>query len=161
MISYFNWNNRHAYHRSMFIFSTRFSNSRSFFTEINNMPINIIDQEIFNHSNIRFNFNLLRGFLCPNITLVDYSWSFSVILNSNREKSFLNISSRNNRIIISDSIFFNFNRWNYFLFNGRIIFKPLIPREINMSSKGFTEISYYLRVKSIFSAKNHEKHRYP
>ena len=28
MISYFNRNNRHAYHRSMFIFSTRFSISK-------------------------------------------------------------------------------------------------------------------------------------
>ena len=35
MFSNFNRNNRHAYHRSMFIFSTRFSNSSSFITEIN------------------------------------------------------------------------------------------------------------------------------
>ena len=53
MISYFNRNNRHAYNRSMFIFSTRFSNSSSFTIELNNMPINIIRQEIFNNSNIR------------------------------------------------------------------------------------------------------------
>src|SRR3954471_2353595 len=76
-----------------------------------------------------------------------------MILYSNRERWLLNISSRNDRIIISDSLFFNFNRCNYFYFNGRIIFKPLLLREINMSSKGFTERSYYLRVKPIFSAK--------
>ena len=33
-----------------------------------------------------------------------------------------------------------------------MIFKPLLLREINMSSKLFTKGSYYLRVKSIFSA---------
>src|SRR3954469_16405279 len=62
-----------------------------------------------------------------------------MILYSNRKRWFLNISGRNNRIIISDSLFFNFNRCNYFYFNGRIIFKPLLLREINMSSKRFTE----------------------
>ena len=76
-----------------------------------------------------------------------------MILYSNRERWFLNIRSGNNRNIISDSLFFNFNRFNYFYFNGGMIFKPLILREINMSSKLFTERSYYLRVKSIFSAK--------
>ena len=77
-----------------------------------------------------------------------------MIFYPNRKRRFLNISSRNNRIIISDSLFFNCNRCNYFYFNGRIIFKPLLLREINMSSKRFTERSYYLRVKSIFSAKS-------
>src|SRR3990170_6133343 len=81
-----------------------------------------------------------------------------MILYSNRERWFLNISSRNNRInIISDSLFFNFNRCNYFYFNGRIIFKPLLLREINMSSKRFTERSYYLRVKSIYLVLNSRK----
>ena len=69
-----------------------------------------------------------------------------MILYSNRERWFLNISSRNNRInIISDSLFFNFNGCNNFYFNGRIIFKPLLLREINVSSKRFTRSSYYLR----------------
>src|SRR3954468_3461901 len=76
-----------------------------------------------------------------------------MILYSKREGWFLNISSRNNRITISDSLFFNFNRCNYFYFYGRMIFKPLLLGEINISSKRFTERSYYLRVKSIFSAK--------
>src|SRR5215216_5258825 len=77
-----------------------------------------------------------------------------MILYSNRKRWFLNISSRNNRInIISNGFFFNFNRFYYFNFNGRMIFKPLLLREINMSSKRFIERSYYLGVKSIFSAK--------
>src|SRR3954465_8756549 len=76
-----------------------------------------------------------------------------MILYSNREMWFLNIRSRNNRIIISDSLFFNFNRCSYFYFYGRMIFKPLLLGEINISSKRFTERSYYLRVRSIFSAK--------
>src|SRR6187399_655323 len=77
-----------------------------------------------------------------------------MILYPNRERWFLNISGRNNRInIISDSLFFNFNRFNYFYFNRGVVFKPLPLGEINMSSKRFTERSYYLRVKSIFSAK--------
>src|SRR3954470_17409835 len=76
-----------------------------------------------------------------------------MILYSNRERWFLNISSRNNRIIIGDSLFFSFNRCSYFYFYGRMIFKPLLLREINMSSKIFTQRNYYLRVKSIFSAK--------
>src|SRR3954470_846555 len=153
MISYFNRNNRHAYHRSMFIFITRLSNSSSFTIELNNMPINIIRQEIFNNSNIRFYFNLLRRGISSNIAFTNNSWSFSMILHSNRERWFLNIRSRNNRIIISDSLFFYFNRCSYFYFYGRMIFKPLLLREINISSKRFIERSYYLRVKSIFSAK--------
>ena len=41
---------------------------------------------------------------CSSITLTNHSWSFSMILYSNRERWFLNISSRNNRInIISNS----------------------------------------------------------
>jgi hypothetical protein len=77
-----------------------------------------------------------------------------MFLYSNRERWFLNISSRNNRInIINNSFLFSFNRFYYFYFNGRMIIKPLLLREINMSSKRFTERSYYLRVKSIFSAK--------
>src|SRR3954465_12012990 len=76
-----------------------------------------------------------------------------MILYSNRERWFLNIRSRNNRIIMSDSLFFNFNRCSYFYFYGGMIFKPLLLREINISSKRSTERSYYLRVKSIFSAK--------
>src|SRR4051812_30135723 len=76
-----------------------------------------------------------------------------MVLYSNWERWFLNIRSRNNRIIISDNLFFNFNRCSYFYFYGRMIFKPLLLREINISSKRFTEGSYYLRVKSIFSAK--------
>ena len=71
----------------------------------------------------------------------------------NRERWFFNISSRNNRIIISDTLFFKFNRCSYFYFYGSMIFKPLLLREINMSSKRFTERSYYLRVKSIFTTK--------
>src|SRR3954464_3885519 len=153
MISYFNRNNRHAYHRSMFIFSTRFGNSSSFTAELNNMPINITSQEIFNNSNIRFNFNLLRRCISSNIAFTNHSLSFSMILYSNRERWFLNIRSRNNRIIISDSLFFNFNRSNYFYFYGRMIFKPLLLGEINISSKRFIERRYYLRLKSIFNAK--------
>ena len=118
IISYLNRNNRHAYNRSLFIFSIRSCNSSRFIAEVNNMPINIIGQEIFNHSNTRFKFNLLRGFGYSSITLTNNSWSFSMILYSNRERWFLNISSRNNRIIISDSLFFNFNRCKYFYFNG-------------------------------------------
>src|SRR3954463_308990 len=76
-----------------------------------------------------------------------------MILYSNKERWFLNIRSKNNRIIVSDNLFFNFNRCSYFYFYGRMIFKPLILREINISSKRFAEKSYYLRVKSIFSAK--------
>ena len=34
--------------------------------------------------------------------------------------------------IVSNSFFFNFNRFYYFNFNGRMIFKPLLLREINM-----------------------------
>ena len=136
MISYFNKNNKHAYNRSMFILSIGSSNSHSFITKVNNMPINIIGQEIFNHRNTRFNFNFLRGFVCSNVTFVNHSSSFSMIFYFNRKRWFLNISSRNNRInIISNSFFFNFNRFNYFNFNGRMIFKPLLLREINMSSK--------------------------
>jgi hypothetical protein len=48
-------------------------NSSSFITEVNNMPINIINQEIFNHSNTRFNFNLFRGCRCSSITLTNHS----------------------------------------------------------------------------------------
>ena len=67
---------------------------------------------------------------------------------------FLNISGGNNRTnIICNSFFFNFNRFYYFYFNGRMIFRPLLLGEINMSRKLFIERSYYLRVKSIFSAK--------
>ena len=135
MISYFNGNNKHAYNRSMFIFSIRSSNSSSFIAEVNNMPIYIFDQEIFNHSNTRFNIDLLRRCISPSITLTNNSRSFSMILYPNRERWFLNIRSRNNRIIISDSLFFNFNRCSYFYFYGRMIFKPLLLREINMSSK--------------------------
>ena len=62
-----------------------------------------------------------------------------MILYSNRERWFLNIRSWNNRIIISDSLFFNFNRFKYFYFYGRMIFKPLLLGEINISSKRFTE----------------------
>ena len=150
MISYFNRNNRHAYNRSMFIFSIGSSNSSSFITEAMTCP-SILSGRVFNHSNTSFNFNLLRGYRCSSITLMNHSWSFSMILYSNRERWFLNISSRNNRInIISDSLFFNFYRCNYFYFNQRIIFKPLLLREINMSSKRFTKRSYYLRVMSIF-----------
>src|SRR3954468_19364800 len=72
-----------------------------------------------------------------------------MILYSNRERWFLNIRSRHNRIIISNSLFFNFNRCSYFYFYGRMLFKPLLLGEINISSKRFTERSYYLRVKSI------------
>jgi hypothetical protein len=77
-----------------------------------------------------------------------------MFLYPNRERWFFNISSRNNRINIVDNSFFSsyvglfdffFKRWE--------IFEPLLLREINMSSKRFTERGYYLRVKSIFSAK--------
>ena len=129
-------------------------NISSFTIEVNNMPIYIIIQEIFNNSNTRFNFDLLRRCISSSITFTNDSWSFSMILYPNRKRWFLNITSRNNRIIISDSLFFNCNRCNYFYFNGRIIFKSLLLREINVSSKGFTERSYYLGVKSIFSAKS-------
>src|SRR3954465_5973504 len=60
-------------------------------------------------------------------------------LYSNREGWFIKIRSRNNWIIISDNIFFNFNRCNYFYFYGRMIFKPLLLGEINISSKRFTK----------------------
>ena len=93
MISYFNRNNRHAYDRSMYL-SIRSSNSSSFITEVNNMPINIIGQEIFNHSNTRFNFDLLRRCMSSNIALTNNSRSFSMIFYPNRKRRFFNISSR-------------------------------------------------------------------
>ena len=58
-----------------------------------------------------------------------------MILYPNRERWFLNIRSRNSRIIISNSLFFNFNRCSYFYFYGRMIFKPLLLGEINIGSK--------------------------
>ena len=71
-----------------------------------------------------------------------------MILYPNSERWFLNIASRNNMIIISDGLFFSFNWCSYFYFYGRMIFKPLLLREINISSKRFIERSYYLIVKT-------------
>src|SRR5215216_5119947 len=77
-----------------------------------------------------------------------------MFLYPDRERWVLNISRRNNWInIINYSFFFNWHRFFDFFFNRWVIFKPLLFREINMSRKRFTEGSYYLRVKSIFSAK--------
>ena len=120
----------------------------------NSMPINIIEQEIFNHSNTRFNSNLFRWFGCSNITFVNHSWSFSMFLHPNRERWLFNISSGNNSInIVNDSFFFSFYWFFNFLFHRWVIFEPLLLRDINMSSKWFTKGGYNLRVKSIFSAK--------
>ena len=59
-----------------------------------------------------------------------------MILYPNRERWFLNIRSRNNRIIISDSLFFNFNGCNYFYFNVRIIeYKRNLLERIKRNSK--------------------------
>src|SRR3990170_4828283 len=77
-----------------------------------------------------------------------------MFLYPNRERWFFNISIRNNWInIVDDSFFFSYYRFFNFFFNRWVIFKPLLFREINMSSKRFTKEGYYLRVKSIFSAK--------
>src|SRR6266511_631061 len=77
-----------------------------------------------------------------------------MFLNLNRERWFFNVSSRNNWInIIDNSFIFSYDRFFNFFFNRWVIFKPLLLREINMSSKIFTKGGYYLRVKSIFSAK--------
>ena len=92
--------------------------------------------------------------MCSNIAFVNQSWNFSMFLNPNRKMWFLNISRRDNWInIIKYSFFFSWYWFFNFFFNRWVIFKPLLLREINMSSKWFTERSYYLRVKSIFSAK--------
>src|SRR6266496_2137351 len=70
-----------------------------------------------------------------------------MFLYPNRERWFFNISSRNNWInIINNSFIFNYYWFFNFLFNRWVIFEPLLLREINMRG-------YYLRVKSIFSAK--------
>src|SRR6266496_3137412 len=77
-----------------------------------------------------------------------------MFLYPNRERWFFNISSRNNWInIINNSFIFSYYWFSNFFFDRWVIFKPLLLREINMSSKRFTKGSYYLRVKSIFSAK--------
>src|SRR3990170_3595927 len=76
-----------------------------------------------------------------------------MFLNPNRERRFLNISSRHNWInMVNNCFFFNTNRF-FIQFNWWMIFKPFLLREINMSSKRFTKGIYYLRVKSIFSTK--------
>src|SRR6266511_2779609 len=77
-----------------------------------------------------------------------------MFLHPNREMWFLNISSSNNWInIINNSFIFSYHWFFNFFFNRWVIFEPLLFRKINMSSKRFTKGSYYLRVKSIFSAK--------
>src|SRR5215216_3142273 len=77
-----------------------------------------------------------------------------MFLYPNRERWFVNINRRDNWINIIDySFFFRWYRFFDFFFNRWVIFEPLLLREINMSSKRFTEGSYYLRVESIFSAK--------
>src|SRR3989337_3438085 len=77
-----------------------------------------------------------------------------MFLHPNRERWLFNISRRNNWInIIDNSFIFSYYRFFNFLFNRWMIFKPLLLREINMSNKRFTKRAYYLRVKSIFSAK--------
>src|SRR3990170_2841537 len=77
-----------------------------------------------------------------------------MFLYPNRERWFFNISSRHNWInIVNNSFIFNFDWFFGFFFDRGMIFKPLLLREINMSSKRFTKRGYYLRVKSIFSAK--------
>src|SRR3989337_3874743 len=77
-----------------------------------------------------------------------------MFLYPNRKRWFLDISSRHNWInIVKNSFIFNYDRFFNFLFNRGMILKPLLLREINMSSKTFTKRGYYLRVKSIFSAK--------
>ena len=133
MISYFNRNNRHAYDRSMFILSIGSSNSTNFITKLNNMPINIIDQEIFNHSDTRFNFNLIRGCRCSSITLMNHSWSFSMFFYPNRERWFLNISRRNNWInIVKYSFFFNWYRFTAY------VERPPFPARIKGHAKTST-----------------------
>src|SRR6266566_536014 len=77
-----------------------------------------------------------------------------MFLYPNREKWFFNISGRHNWInIVNDGFIFRYDRLFNFFFNRGMIFKPLLLREINVSSKCFAERGYYLRVKSIFSAK--------
>src|SRR3989337_1056630 len=114
------------------------------------MPINVFYQEIFNHSNTRFYFDLFSRLWCSNLTLMNRSWYLSVFLYPNRERWFFNISSRNNRINIVDYSFFSsYDRFFYFFSNRWVIFVPLLLREINVSSKRFTERGYYLRVRTI------------
>src|SRR3990170_4318302 len=77
-----------------------------------------------------------------------------MFLYPNRERWVFNISGRNNWInILNNSFIFSYYRFFNFFFNRWVVFKPLLLREINMSSKRFTKGGYYLRVKSIFSAK--------
>src|SRR3989337_2456578 len=65
----------------------------------------------------------------------------SLILTEKRW--FLNISSRHNWInMVNNYFFFNTNRFLNLFFNRGMIFKPLLLREINMSSKCFTKGSY-------------------
>ena len=134
MISYFNRNNRHGYDRSTCLSISSRNISVSPKKEIT-CPSKSSSKRSFNHGNTRFNINLLRRCISPSITLTNNSRSFSMIPYPNRKKRFLNISSRNSRITIGDSLFFNCNRCNYFYFNGRVIFKPLLLMEVNMSSK--------------------------
>src|SRR3989337_3223677 len=77
-----------------------------------------------------------------------------MFLYPKRERWLFNISRRNNWInIIDNSFIFSYYNFFNFFFNRWMIFKPVLLREINMSSKRFTKGGYYLRVKSIFSTK--------
>src|SRR5215216_333782 len=77
-----------------------------------------------------------------------------MFLYPNRERWFFNISGSNNWInIINYSFIFSYYRFFNFFFVRWVIFKPLLLRDINMSSKRFIKGGYYFRVKSIFSAK--------
>src|SRR6266511_2164997 len=85
-----------------------------------------------------------------------------MFLYPNRERWFLNISSRNNWINITKySFLFNRYRFFNFFFNRWVIFKPLLFREINMSTKS-SELHLILSKRShrnsiVFFIKNHHK----
>src|SRR3990170_8308082 len=153
MISYLDLDNTQANNGFVFVPFVGSSNSSCILTEVYDMPINIFYQEIFNHSNSRFYFDLCSRLWCSNLTLANGSWYLCVFLYPNRESWFFNISCRNNRVNIVEDSFLSSYWWFFNYFSNRwVIFEPLLLWEINVSSKGFTQRSYYLRVKAIFSA---------
>src|SRR3989337_107957 len=153
MISYFNRNNGHANNGFVFVPFVGSSNSSGILTKVYDMPINIFYQEIFNHSNTRLYLNLFSRLWCSNLTLANGSWYLRVFLYPNRKGWFFNVSCRNNRVNIIEDSFLSRFWWFFDYFSNRwVIFEPLLLWEINVSSKRFTQSSYYLRVKAIFSA---------
>src|SRR3989337_4380546 len=139
MISYLNGDNRQANNGFVFVRFVGSSNSSGIITEVYDMPINIFYQEIFNHSNTRFYFDLFSRLWCSNLTLVNGSWYLRVFLYPNRERWFFNISCRNNRVnIVEDSFLSRYDRFFDYFSNRWVIFEPLLLGEINVSSKRFT-----------------------